>query len=151
MRLGSVLSSRVIRSRVHNLMAVPSLSAISRCTRVFRPSQCPQRSDFASLMACRCLLVGAILCITMCQMDVVSSDTQAVCRLFHPCVQFVSGLRCDNLISLDSFAVATIVCRVLFTSRLNIRSVSYLPGVLCTPCQAHIDISTLMFSGILPL
>ena len=65
-----------------------------------------------SLTACRRSSVGTVSSITMYHMGVVSSETHAVCRFFHTCVQFVLGLRCALLISRDSLVAAAIICRV---------------------------------------
>ena len=58
-----------------------------------------------NLVACSRSLVGTISCITMYRMDVVSSETQALCRFLDTCVQFVSGFRCPFLMSRDSLSL----------------------------------------------
>jgi len=127
-------AARVLNKQPRN--SCPRSQADDRSFIAFRQQVCKGISFLTvtaaacstSLVACNRSLVGTISCITMYHMDVVSSETQAMCRFFRTCVQFVSGLRCASLISRDSLAVAAIICRVLYTRRLKVRSVSLFPG-----------------------
>jgi hypothetical protein len=103
-------------------------SSLAFCQPMSECMQRVQRSDPASRIACRRSLVGMMSCTTTYQFDLVSSGTQAVCRFFHTCLQFVTGLSRVILISGASFAALAIICSVPYTFGLNVRSVALLPG-----------------------
>jgi len=146
MRRRSVRNFCAIHSLVHNQLAVSSLHSVSRCWRVSHPPQCLQGSHYTSLMTCRHSLVGTISCITMYQMDAISSDTEAVSRFFTP-----ASIVCPHVVALSSFL--DILSSLLPLYVEYCRLVIWMSGafhhsrrVIYRPCSAHIDIDPLTSS-----